>query len=223
MSKNNCGMIKDLLPLYADSVCSEESRKAVAEHIADCDECRGELEKMGRDIAVAGENDISTIKRIKKRILIEKIVIIAAVLLVVVIPGIIMLNLWFSMDCTMDYERYNLAENVRVEEDADGNLWLCKKNSAVEAWFIYPDLIDTAGNRLTGENFDRENACAMSFTLKQRRLNAVADSLPLLFEMDISSAEERTMIFNKADKEHIGTLYYYDDVSGTDYVLWERK
>ena len=46
MSKN-CEIIKDLLPLYADDVCSEESRKLVAEHIAKCSECRAELEKMG--------------------------------------------------------------------------------------------------------------------------------------------------------------------------------
>ena len=43
MSKN-CDMIKDLLPLYADDVCSEESRKAVEEHINSCPDCKAELE-----------------------------------------------------------------------------------------------------------------------------------------------------------------------------------
>ena len=43
---NNCDMIKDLLPLYADDVCSDESRKTVEEHIKECADCRTELEKL---------------------------------------------------------------------------------------------------------------------------------------------------------------------------------
>ena len=30
---NKCDIIKDLLPLYADDVCSDESKKAVDEHL----------------------------------------------------------------------------------------------------------------------------------------------------------------------------------------------
>lgn len=33
-------MISDLLPLYKDDICSESSRKAVDEHIAECPSCR---------------------------------------------------------------------------------------------------------------------------------------------------------------------------------------
>ena len=56
MSKN-CDMIKDLLPLYADDVCSDESRKAVEEHIKECAECKGELEKLRRSVTVSPKND----------------------------------------------------------------------------------------------------------------------------------------------------------------------
>ncbi len=35
----SCEMIKDLLPLYQDEVCSEESRRAVEEHLAGCPQC----------------------------------------------------------------------------------------------------------------------------------------------------------------------------------------
>ena len=40
MSKKSCELIKDLLPLYVDDVCSEESRKMVTEHLASCGNCR---------------------------------------------------------------------------------------------------------------------------------------------------------------------------------------
>ena len=45
--KISCEIIRDLLPLYMDGVCSEESRKAVDEHVRDCEKCREELRLMG--------------------------------------------------------------------------------------------------------------------------------------------------------------------------------
>ena len=36
----NCDIARDLLPLYADGLCSEESRKAMEEHLKNCRECR---------------------------------------------------------------------------------------------------------------------------------------------------------------------------------------
>ena len=41
---NKCNVIRDLLPLYADEVCSEDSREMVQEHISTCKDCRQELE-----------------------------------------------------------------------------------------------------------------------------------------------------------------------------------
>lgn len=41
----HCKIIEDLLPLYAEGLCSEESRAAVEEHIAGCDTCSEKLQK----------------------------------------------------------------------------------------------------------------------------------------------------------------------------------
>ncbi len=38
--KYSCGLIRDLLPLYCDQVCSKDSVEAVQEHISVCGECR---------------------------------------------------------------------------------------------------------------------------------------------------------------------------------------
>ena len=70
---NNCNMIKDLLPLYADEVCSDESRKAVEEHLKECPDCKAELEKLRRHVAVSPQKDAEVLRRIKKRLRIEKI------------------------------------------------------------------------------------------------------------------------------------------------------
>ena len=41
-----CDIIADLLPLYHDGVCNENSRIAVAEHLAECDTCRNLYDKI---------------------------------------------------------------------------------------------------------------------------------------------------------------------------------
>ena len=41
-----CGIIKDLLPLYMDNVCNEESRQAVEEHLEECESCRNDYDIM---------------------------------------------------------------------------------------------------------------------------------------------------------------------------------
>lgn len=44
----DCNVIKDLLPLYVDECCSEESAKLVADHLAVCESCRkvhGQMQK----------------------------------------------------------------------------------------------------------------------------------------------------------------------------------
>ena len=44
--KIQCKVIEDLLPLYSDGVCSDESRKLVEEHLHECETCRTLLNDM---------------------------------------------------------------------------------------------------------------------------------------------------------------------------------
>lgn len=46
MSKKECDIIKDLLPSYADEICSEASREWIEAHLAECGECRETMEKL---------------------------------------------------------------------------------------------------------------------------------------------------------------------------------
>lgn len=41
-----CNVIRDLLPLYVDACCSEESARIVKEHLEHCPACRGLFESM---------------------------------------------------------------------------------------------------------------------------------------------------------------------------------
>lgn len=44
--KVTCDVIRDLLPLYLDGVCSEDSRQLVEEHLQTCESCRRELAQL---------------------------------------------------------------------------------------------------------------------------------------------------------------------------------
>lgn len=44
--KISCEIIKDLLPLYYDGVCSNESKALVEEHLTFCNNCKVELQAM---------------------------------------------------------------------------------------------------------------------------------------------------------------------------------
>jgi hypothetical protein len=46
MNYISCRIIEDLLPLYVDDVCSEESKKLIESHVSTCEECHKKLEEM---------------------------------------------------------------------------------------------------------------------------------------------------------------------------------
>lgn len=46
--KTDCEIIRDLLPLYVDDICSEKSRELVDEHLRECAECSSLLDRLKR-------------------------------------------------------------------------------------------------------------------------------------------------------------------------------
>ena len=53
MEQTKCDIVMDLLPLYVDGVCSEESKKIVEEHLKHCEECKQFLENMQTEVNVS--------------------------------------------------------------------------------------------------------------------------------------------------------------------------
>ncbi len=64
----NCEIIRDLIPLYADNLCSEKSRELVEKHCTECAECRERLEAVNmplpeNKICKKPENHMKKVKR----------------------------------------------------------------------------------------------------------------------------------------------------------------
>lgn len=51
-----CDIIKDLLPLYHDNVCSKDSRALVEEHLSQCESCRAELKEIDKEFEYKPSN-----------------------------------------------------------------------------------------------------------------------------------------------------------------------
>lgn len=62
--KISCDIIRDLLPLYHDDVCSIDSCKLIEEHIDHCEECKAELEKY--NVEIKGVNNMIEAKPLKE-------------------------------------------------------------------------------------------------------------------------------------------------------------
>ena len=69
--KTSCEIIRDLLPLYHDGVCSNESKALVDEHLTVCDGCKIELEVMDSalplDIAERNLREAEAVQKLAKR------------------------------------------------------------------------------------------------------------------------------------------------------------
>ena len=52
----DCNIIKDLIPLYIDECCSQETSREVRKHIESCSECKKVFESMTNNIVQEESN-----------------------------------------------------------------------------------------------------------------------------------------------------------------------
>lgn len=89
--KYPCDVIQDLLPLYLDGVCSEESKAAVAQHLSECPACKQTYEALCEAETVVPEpldaaNEIqkaASFQAVRKRLKHRQIGMVAAVFVMV--------------------------------------------------------------------------------------------------------------------------------------------
>ncbi|WP_055668828.1 DUF3955 domain-containing protein [Desnuesiella massiliensis] len=65
----SCEVIRDLLPLYYDKVCSKESSSLIEEHLANCPQCLDELQKLKMNLEkpIISDGGIKVMKNISAR------------------------------------------------------------------------------------------------------------------------------------------------------------
>ena len=71
--KNECNIIRDILPLYAEKMVSNDTAEFVRKHLEICPACRAELEKMKEPVQPEPDIDAAPLKRLKKTLLVKKV------------------------------------------------------------------------------------------------------------------------------------------------------
>lgn len=87
--KLSCNVIEDMLPMYHDKVCSEETAALVEEHIQDCAACSRILSDLRGEIAipVSKPDDIKPLKNIQKKVKRTRMLwLIAVIVIIALIP-----------------------------------------------------------------------------------------------------------------------------------------
>jgi len=58
MTDLTCGVVLDLLPLYAEGMLGDESKEAVTEHLKSCEACGTRYREMTRRVPVEAERNL---------------------------------------------------------------------------------------------------------------------------------------------------------------------
>lgn len=122
MDKINCNVIGDLLPLYADDVVSEDTKRVVEEHLAECEECRetlntikNEIEKKIHEKTASAER--SALWAAKKKL--RKKRIITAIISGMIGATLMILTVFFLRNIRIPIKYDAKDFSVKIEEEYD--------------------------------------------------------------------------------------------------------
>lgn len=90
--KLTCDIIKDLLPLYVENISSDDTRLLVEEHIASCDSCKKELNKLYSPKEFTHDMNVLPLKKIqttlrKKKCLTVLFSVALTLLVIIIVMG----------------------------------------------------------------------------------------------------------------------------------------
>lgn len=119
---DKCAIVKDLLPLYADEVCSFESKKFVAEHLNECDECCKELESFTLDVKTTSADEKKAVKTFKKKTERKVAVKIISVILVACIGVLGAYNVYWYAVFKAPFNKYEKLANEYFHEYKENDI-----------------------------------------------------------------------------------------------------
>lgn len=130
----SCDIIRDLLPLYAEDLVSEDSRKLVDEHLCTCDPCTKQLGILKKAAALPIEVETKSLKRVEDTIRRRRVLTVAAVvmtLLALVVTGITYLFTPYALTAE------EAIEGVELREDGGLAIDYARGITGIAGWAIF--------------------------------------------------------------------------------------
>lgn len=226
----SCGLIEDILPLYVDGACSEESKAAIEAHLTDCEACRKTLERMQSD-AVASESgkttdEIAVVQyanrvrkhRIKLAIGVAAIAVIAACLLSLVFLTLQDMHNYANPTIhEVETGTYNLTSNDLEVAAADVDRYVFFTNNTKIEVSVDEDAdfsgevllwnVNDPNNPVTilyGKISQEERACTFSGLSSANRYRITCDGNEALM---LTISDGRHVSFFGSMKNVFGTLF----------------
>lgn len=132
--KYPCEMIQDLIPLYIEGICSDESKKIVEEHLSLCKSCNEYYNSINnmKDIPIDSikkeydQKKAKSFQKLKKKLFHKQIFIVIISISLLLIAG------WFTMNgLKKDIEKVNYSDSVSVSM-IDGSLITRLQSSRIQ-------------------------------------------------------------------------------------------
>lgn len=222
--ENKCNIVLDMLPLYVDGVCSQESKRYVEEHLKECKDCEKEYEEMKENLVVPVDEDITMIKKIKKQNRMEKGIIAMAVAVTFAIVCFVFIEFALAPKTNVNKDVKN---QVSIELDSEGVWWLSRKGNAIDVSRIgvrvYKEdgtlMIDTVKGKVNG-NFQGESNVEVELVFCGSLFSKWGHQLYDESETK-GGMEEKGVILGEVWKGRVKAIYYMDGDTRID--LWQMK
>ncbi len=179
MKKISCDIIKDLLPLYKDDVCSEKSKDLIEEHLPECEDCReyldalsselppvtlaqdGTAAKNGNESGSSASDGIETLRRISRQInWLKVVVVLSAAITVFVISTAISLVKEYNPELYL-FDRRVAVEDMQMTELyqlENGDFYITLESRHPCSPVSYGGRIDSPDNEYS-ESYDNGESC----------------------------------------------------------------
>ncbi|MBQ5336647.1 MAG: zf-HC2 domain-containing protein, partial [Oscillospiraceae bacterium] len=139
--KYKCEMIRDLLPLYIDEVCSDESRKIVEDHIKECPECASLTDSMRNDEAVNEAEDyesaqVRSLINVRKKQKKNLCILITAGIIIGLLPFLITLMAFGGVIYDVVIKKPSVCTDISkysycLDKEKDGQYFLNESNRRI--------------------------------------------------------------------------------------------
>ena len=238
--ETQCGVVRDLLPLYHDNVCGAESRAMVEKHVETCEKCRDELEILRNDTTPSERRLLSSLRNIKRKLRRHNVLISLAVLCVAAIV-ISCAHLYLQVYVTVPYEEGMLS--VIVSDDgvvyiqpssntlmASGYFERRMTKGGIEYVAVYFRYMEQRYNKLpwkkplsysqyfTPEHLGLEIGTILTEEyLSEKGLKSDPEFTRLTCNIGAIYYLEKTMVYNMDDAKRLDMI---DDAG--PILLWER-
>ena len=113
MSRMECDVVRDLLPLYVDGGASAESRALVEAHLALCPDCRAECEALKETLVLPKEDSAQPLEDLKRSLRRKRRRTAA---LCIVLPLVLLLGWWLGGRAAQQPPRINFGDALYVRE-----------------------------------------------------------------------------------------------------------